>query len=264
MEIEPEMNNFVCNFGGRLVSEMLETKSPTISNADYWFEAENIVVELKCLTKDKSDDSRPRDSLELKFNDLINSGTWPDPGPGSFRVNSTDFPIETQHELYALFARTIRKRLSKANAQIKATRDWLNRPEAYGLVLLANDGNFQLEFNQLMAAVDEALGKNFSAIEGLVVFSENMLISLPEHLATHAISHARPWIPASREGHRDLPADFLRRFHQGWANHTGKLLGQEIPILSQIGHDVLNQSRIDRRVSTTILKNASREPSSPR
>ena len=148
---------------------------------------------MKCLTKDKSDDSRPRDSLELKFNDLINSGTWPDPGPGSFRVNSTDFPIETQHELYALFARTIRKRLSKAETD-QSDAGLAQSTRAFGLVLLANDGNFQLEFNQLMAAVHEALGKNFSAIEGLVVFSENMLISLPEHLATHAISHARPWI----------------------------------------------------------------------
>lgn len=238
------MNRFVCVFGGQLVTDVIGTLSPPFPNADYWFDSENIIAELKCLSEDKTSDPAMHAAINKLFNHFIDSGQMPDPGPGIFRVQSKRCPWAFQQELYKIFARPIKRRLHKANQQIKATRKYLNRPDAHGLVLLANDGNYCLELNQLMCAVDFALGQNFSSIDSLVVFTENILSNTPitdRHVAT--------WIPASREGHLEISTDFLYRFNEGWARHVGQLIGEDIPIIREVEHSVLDLCFYDQAVS---------------
>src|SRR5436190_1110453 len=105
--IELEMNRFIQQFGGALVADLVQTSNPQFANADYWFEQDNIVVELKCLSEDKTNDVRLRAVIQKIFDSFVDSGRIPDPGPGVFRVNSNQMPIEFQRQLYRVLSRSI-------------------------------------------------------------------------------------------------------------------------------------------------------------
>jgi hypothetical protein len=244
--IEPEMNFVVQQLGGTLVADLVRDRSPQFANADYWFERDNVIVELKCLSDDKTYDPQLRRALNKLFDSFIDSARIPDPGPGVFRVNSKNMPLDFQRQLYRLLARSIKRRFRKANQQIKQTRELLGRHDAYGLVLLANDGNYRLEPAQLMYAVDTALSRDFSAIEGLVVFTVNLLSTGPG-IEPYA-SHANVWIPASRDRHRDLPDPFIERFFEAWVRHLRDLIGEKIPVLRDREHSELEHWRYDQRL----------------
>jgi hypothetical protein len=245
--LEPEMDKFVRNFGGQLVLDALGTRSPPFANADYWFERDNVVAELKCLSEDKSDDVQISAAMNKLFNDLINSGRMPDPGPGRFIVQSANCPVEFQKGLYKILARPIRRRLHKANRQIKATRVKLGCPDAYGLVFLANDGNYRLEPAQFRCAVDVAIGRDFSGVEGLILFTVNMLSTSP--IIQEHSSHAALWMPCPRVGHRALPDEFVRRFIDDWSKHVGQFVGEEIKVVRDFDAEQLESFRCDQKVS---------------
>ena len=245
--IEMEMNRFVRSFGGQLVVDAVGSASPPFANADYWFERDNIVAELKCLSDDKTDDRGQQAAVQKLFDSFVDSGRMRSPGWGRFRVGSKNFPVEFQLALYRTLARPIKKRLAKANRQIKETRQKLGRTDAYGLVLLANDGNYRLEPAQFLAAVDVALGQDFSAIDGVVVFTVNLL-STAESFQQYA-SHANVWIPCSRAGRREIPDDFLHRLCEGWGAHVAEFLGEEIPTIPDVEHEELETLRYDHKIS---------------
>lgn len=241
------MDKFVQSFGGQLVLEALGTQCPPFPNADYWFKRDNVIIELKCLIEDKSNDSRISAAMSDLCNKFINSGQMPDPGRGRFIIQSKDCPLELQKGLYKIVGRSLRRRLQKANRQIKATREKLGCPDAYGLVLLANDGNYRLEPTQFRSAVDQAIGKDFSGIEGVVLFTVNMLSSSP--IIQEHSSHAALWMPCPREGYRDLPDNFLQRFSDGWIKHVGRFIGEDIKVLGDLDAEQLDSFRCDQKVS---------------
>src|SRR5664280_1621304 len=223
------MNRYVRNFGGSLVTDMLGTTSPPFPNADYVFRVENIVAELKCLCEDKTDDEKLQASIQKLFDGYVDRGLIPNPGYGKFVVQSKDLPVELQNDLYRILARPIKRRLDKANKQIKRTKEHLKMDSAHGLVLLANDGNFKLEPAQFAHAVNVALGNDFSAIDNLVLFTVNMLATVPK-----MERHALVWMSASRNGHPVVSEEFLNRFFVGWTRHISSVIGEEVPIVGPI------------------------------
>jgi hypothetical protein len=240
------MNRFVREFGGQLVLDVVGP-NPSFANADYWFDRENVVAELKCLSEDKSQDPRQRAAIQKLFDSFVDSGRIPDPGVGLFRVETKDCPAEFQRGVYKILARPMKRRLDKANRQIKVTRRKLGREDAYGLVLLANDGDYRLEPAQFRQAVEFALGTDFSAIEGLVLFTVNLLSTSPA-IGPH-MSHANVWMPCARPGHRVISQDFLSRLCDGWFKHVGHLIGEPIPVLHEVDPAQIESFVCDQRVS---------------
>ena len=236
------MNEYVREFGGSLVLDALGTRSPSFPNADYVFRSDGVVAELKCVSEDKSEDRRMQSNIEQLFERFVKAGRIPDPGYGEYRFYSKDCPVEFQRDLYRILARPIKKRLDKANRQIKLTKKHLEMPEAHGLVLLANDGNYRLEPAQFAHAVKIALGQDFSGIDSLVLFTANLLSVLPGQE-----KHVLSWTVASRVGHPSPPEKFLNRFFVGWTRHVGRKIGEDIPLIGPIGHQNLEAMKYDQK-----------------
>lgn len=114
-------------------------------------------------------------------------------------------------------------------------------------MLLANDGNYRLEPAQFRQAVEAALGNDFSAIEGLVLFTVNLLFTGPA-MEPHA-SHANVWMPCSRMGHRVISQDFLGRLADGWSKHVGRLIEESIPVVHEANPADIEGFVYDQRVS---------------
>jgi hypothetical protein len=249
IDIESEMNRFMPEIGGSLVSSFAGCNAQ-FANADYFFREENIVAELKCLSEDKSSDERQHRAILNLFENYVRRGLITDPGAPTIKINSVDYPKEFQRDLYCIIAKPIRWHVEKANRQIRETKNALSRSTAHGLLLLANDGNFRLEPDQLMYALDLTLGDRFSSIDSVIVFTENMLTT------TRGFDlHIAPIVPASRKGHAELSKSFFDRFVTGWSRHTSSLYGREIRVFRDIETGHLGSLRYDRVVSSNRYRN---------
>lgn len=242
IDVTKEMDRFVKSFGGQVGLDLFGP-NPDFSNADYVFPQDKVVAELKCLTDDKSADEDLQKKLEELFESAIQRGFIPDPGPGRHILETKGTPLQFQREVYAVISRSIIRRLSKANKQIKETKARLNLPEARGLLLLCNDGNFRLEPAQWVHAVRVALGNDFSSINSVVQFTVNMLSTTPT-----MGQHANLWMSGVRPGIKPVPEDFIHRLGEGWARHVGQLHNMPVTWNQTLDAKDIESLKYDRQI----------------
>jgi hypothetical protein len=182
---EDVFRRFVEDFGGDIVPEEAEDSE---RSADYFFCQYNVVAELKCLVVDRTA------ATYNKLSEIIEQRRRKEPGP-SERPNPYDvlFPfIGAEDEKFTIpFDKTFQQTWGRvllmpfeniirdANRQIRATKERLCIPSAYGVVLIFNEGNLlhatAPQYFVLLAG--QAIQKpqsgerRFPHIQGLVYFS---------------------------------------------------------------------------------------------
>ena len=243
-DIETEFNRFVVNSGGRLVSEIVGS-SPKFNNADYLFRDVNVISELKCLREDKSHDKRFQQKVQERFDSWIDKGLVPNPGPGTFRLESKYLPLQCTNELYKIYQKPINRIVDKANRQIKQTKKHLNLPEAKGLLLLVNDGNYALELDVLAYAVTQCLGIRYKSINMVVIFTVNMFVHMKGIEKNLLV-----WMPAERKELEIIDPEFLNRLQVGWMRHLEDITGVEILCAGQIEANELEMIRYNHRFNS--------------
>src|SRR5204863_2121803 len=96
-------------------------RSPSFRNDDYIFRRENIVAELKCLVDGKAKDPRQHRKSALLLERHMKRGGTPY-FSGRRLMQSKNCSPACQRELSETIARPIRKRIRKANQQIRETK----------------------------------------------------------------------------------------------------------------------------------------------
>ena len=177
IDLESEFTNFVRSFGGEVLEDTYGTSLP-FANADYYFRGQNIVGELKRLVDNKSEDENIREKIQAKFDRWMQDGRIP-LFYGKRIIESSTLPEECQRELLDVFKPALRRRILKANKQIRETSEFLNTPDAKGLLFICNDGNYALEADAVIYLIGKVLGRNCSSINSVVYFTANMLASSP-------------------------------------------------------------------------------------
>src|SRR6266567_7159531 len=137
LHIESSFNEFVKEFNGELVSELLPA-NPSFDNADYLFRNDNVVAELKCLEKDILDGIDFKAKLNVLYDTWVRKGLVR-PAWGTVEINTATLPIQCQQEIHSIIKNPIERTIKKANRQIRETKEHFNLPNAAGLLLLAND-----------------------------------------------------------------------------------------------------------------------------
>ena len=131
--------------GGEVISELMSDTGKLAKNADYLFRAEQVIAELKCLESDLTKSAEYQAKLERLHGSWVARGLVAPLAPGMRRIiNARNLPLPCAHELIDTVKPVIEKRVRKANEQIKQTKRTLNMPRAYGLLILANDGNYAI------------------------------------------------------------------------------------------------------------------------
>jgi hypothetical protein len=147
IDVEATFIEFVGTFRqGGLLKDFVSSLPIGANNADYYFPDDNVIVELKTLEKNPLDDSASLErrimsaykSLGYEFHDFL---AW------LFRRNN--FPDDVNRRVFSKTSDYIIKAVKKAKKQIDDSRLILRKPDACGLILVANSGNDTIELMQL-------------------------------------------------------------------------------------------------------------------
>lgn len=243
IDIEKEMDVVSDSLGGSRVDAILGKPLP-FETADYFFQRENIVAELKTLQKEQF--AVMVSHLESLTQEWGSRGLIRLPrGSNIFQIDS--LPESEQLRFYEKGEEQMNKVLTKANRQIKKTKEALNRPEAHGLLLLANDGNTFLEPQIAMFLLSRAMfnrdgTKNFSGIDRLIYFTAN----LP------SVSGVGPntmvWIAPRFGEHATHMDPFMDTLQRAWMTHFDKLQGKYSPVFHIDGKALVNVRIRDSKV----------------
>lgn len=220
LHIESSFNEFVKEFHGELVSELLPPNP--LDNADYLFRNDNVVAELKCLEKDILEHEDSKAKINALYEEWMRKGlvgvVW-----GTVEINSATLPIECQRELYSFIKKPIERSIKKANKQIKQTKADFNLRNASGLLFLANDGNYSLESAHLIDIACKILSNQYSGIDGFVYLTVNMRAMKPGYERDVNV-----WVPKYRNHNASL-IKWVDRMAEAWGRFYAKKIGQDVP-----------------------------------
>jgi hypothetical protein len=234
IKVEETFDEFVKEFGGELVRDLLPKNKDIPLNADYLFRNEGVIAELKCLEKNDYGSKE----IEKKFNKI--HAAWLQRGLvqlGQINPRAIDvdkLPLSCQNDLDNLIGRQIKTHLAKANAQIKQTKLTLGLTNAKGLLLLVNDGNHLLEHIVALRLLNKRLKTTYTGIDKFVYFTVNLRALSPNGNAV------RVWLDAhSRENVNEISDDFTNSLRMGWLSFLQSKVGDrfvesELPSIEAI------------------------------
>jgi hypothetical protein len=217
IDVAKELSVCVKQLDGTVLDETLHR--PKFANADYWFPSYRVVAELKCLTEDLSSKEDFNESVAVLYDSWIKRGLIPRAQQERVQFNLRDIPTKCARE----FIEPIKKRLEastvkKANRQIKETKLHLNAPDAKGLLLLVNDGNYMLTPTMMLHLLARILTGKYSSIDSVIYFSVNEMTSVP--------GVQRPslfWIDGLVPGREPVEERLRRDLQTEWVKHHSRI-----------------------------------------
>jgi hypothetical protein len=223
--VEPTFNEFVLDFGGELVSDLIENESERPLNADYLFRNYNVIAELKTFGKDLFNTDEDKDRIISIIKKHINTGAVSSDKAFRWLMGQEQIPYEYRRDMLSLARRYIERALIKANKQITSTKDLLSKPDLRGLVLLANNGNYFSDPPEAVLLITQVMQEHFmeSSIDGFVYFTVNTVAKIPGN--DRELSY---WVPSYRKDGDDL-AGFVNLLGAKWGDFYSAKIGQEVP-----------------------------------
>jgi hypothetical protein len=224
--LQPLIDQFVREFGGEIVADLIGNLNPP-RNADYFFRADRVIAELKSLERDTFGES-----FRQKIGALM--ADWQRRRLllvyGMTQVQLRRLPPICQAEFLEVFGNSLRRLLRNADEQIRETKDLLQIPEAKGLLVVASDGNQDLQPHDIWYVLTRLLQKKhadgrpqFSHIHALAYFNPRMLVRLPGSDQPTFL-----WLSGARRGDDRELKDFLGKLSQAWFIYAGRMVGHSL------------------------------------
>jgi hypothetical protein len=220
-------NPFVKSFGGDLVGTLIDSKNPP-PNADYLLKSHSAILELKALEQQSFGEAHKQKvgALMADWQQRRLLRVY-----GTQRIDLKMLPPECQNEWLDVLGKPLQDNiLAKANQQIRKTRELLNLPDFKGVLLIASDGNEDLQPDLIWFLVKRILQKKhpdgspqYSNIDGVAYFNPRMPVWVPA-VQRNAIF----WIgPRNPEDHEMV--SLLQTMASAWHRYFGSLRGETFP-----------------------------------
>jgi len=223
IDVEMELRKVVSAIGGSVLDHQFST-APAFENADFVFHAEKLIIELKCLTKDTI--SSPTNQAKAEnlwrrcyVKRLVSA---PRKNPHDWR----SLPPTIQNQFYEIRTRTIKKRLHKANRQIRETKANLSLSDYTGAVILVNNGIKSLTPPAFIHGAQLALQRDFREIDQIVFMTANLFTVMRNVPLPILI-----WFILSISEKAGKEAKLLERLGHAWRGHYESTTG--IPAAEQ-------------------------------
>lgn len=225
--VEASFDAVVKQMGGELVGSLMP-KGDKPPNADYLFRSQSVIAELKCLEKE-TDTPEYREAMQRLADDWMKRRLILI--YGTRRIDLQKLPRECQRDWFKLVESPIQKHIvADANKQIRETKKFFSLPEAKGLLLLANEGNFYFQPQDVLGMLSRMFAKKkengqalYSHIDLVVFFSANVTVRSPtlgEDTLLWAVAPRRPMDAAL--------ADFLEQLRRSWIEHYERAIGTKV------------------------------------
>jgi len=183
--------------------------------ADILFETDNLIVEIKSLTSDRRNDPQVATKLGEVFLQNANLG-----GPipfGEMTVRLHDLPTSLAERSLRVVGKRVRAEVAFAAKQVQATRDVLQIPDAFGLVVFVSppDG---IGHASMAWLINDVVGKteDHHGLDGALVIETSL------GLATELASASNSFSAFSSISGRTLPDGFGERVAEAWECATGQ------------------------------------------
>lgn len=139
-------------------------------------------------------------------------------------MNLRELPPECAREFLDPIKRKLEtSTIPKANRQIRETKKHFGAPEAKGLLLLANDGNYMLPPSMMTHLLSRILKTQHSSISSVIYFSVNEVASVPGVNIPSTF-----WIDAVVLGREPVALEFRRELQEAWMRHYSTLVPEPV------------------------------------
>lgn len=225
--VEDELATCVEPIGGIRVTNLLG-RAPSHKNADFFFDDANVIAELKCLDEDKIHDDKIIEKVSSLYLHELNADRAPVIIFGEVRMTTSGFTPAFTDEIMSLYRIPIERRVRKANRQIAETKQALNRPDASGLLLVANNNHTALDPWHAWKLLDDIVKKpDYEHIDAAVLFAGNLGAKFPEHQ-----ERVEYWLEFHRESNHPVDIKFLETLRISWFQQLGKMFGSNVVTLA--------------------------------
>lgn len=206
---EKTFDAFVKTAGGRRFDEIYP--NPSFLNADYIFEQEKVIIELKVLETEFKNTDQFREKMKI-----VNQNIYAkhQKTPLAMDPKVTSLYLKSFLEL---FRAPIARIIKKANAQIKSTKENLDYSEYDGILLLINDNLKELPPRLMLGTLGRILNGAYSSVRA-VIYLTNHYIVIPGDEYGRVL-----WAPLYADAHSDGLVDFVDRLGKEWFDYCESL-----------------------------------------
>lgn len=213
-DVEEFFNEYVEFFGGQLISKLPHNLSDR-PNADYLFKDHNVIAELKCFQKDLFNESEDIPRIFKLLDKWERQRLIKPEEKVSIVLGTKKLPNECYKDMLDACLKTIDRAVYKGNKQIAESKSTFSMPDAKGLLLLCNDGNYFLQNSELIGLVATIMQRKYlkSDIDGVAYFTIKQVARMPKSPWDYT-----PWVPLYRDENDQRLGDFINELGRRFLN----------------------------------------------
>lgn len=222
--VEATFDNFIADFGGRKISDLIAQKAQMPLNADYIFEEQNVIAELKTL---EGIYSGP-DAFKQLMQAYIDSGCTSSDVMGLL-LSGEEVPDAAATLMKKRIRRSIEQRIKRARKQLRKSKETFGNRDTRCLILVAMDQEPFFGHKTMLLNLAKIMGDNYTDehTDGVIYFNPNTPTQMrPDGLELSS------WIPFYRDDEVNLQlSKFVNLLGNRWLNYLGGQFGETNPIL---------------------------------
>lgn len=218
IDVEESVRQVVRAMGGRVLADSLP-KDPGFDNADFVFDQEKVILELKCFEDDnvfsEANQTKARDLWTRWYRKHLVAG----PVPNEFDWKKLSHTH--QIEFIALHTRSIQGAVRKANRQIRETRAHLGLTGYQGMLMAANNGITSVPPPWVIEGIRLNVQRHhYTEIRHFIFFTANMVVAGSDRRTVHF-----PWVNFDLHEDGSMNTDLTDRLAAAWRERHRQLLG---------------------------------------
>lgn len=218
-EFDPEtfIDEFIEFAGGARLTKILGA-SPQTDNADYFFQQDSVIMELKILKTDFWESNAEK--LEAVRNEFLRKNKIT---AGMILGTDKSYPWELFFAQFKVLRDALQKITKKANKQIKSSKSLLNAPDARGVAMFLIDGFYSVSPFVIIESLHEPITRQFSAVDAIIIisFRRKVTLDLGDGLFDYFIFE-----PRYKPNRPEWLSDFINQLGLQWFDYMQLLSGK--------------------------------------
>ncbi|MCW8349253.1 hypothetical protein MD535_25045 [Vibrio sp. ZSDZ65] len=217
IDVESFIDGFIQSIEGQRIDDNLP-QEVNFNNADYVINFAEHLIELKCLDENQIENNS---FLRNVFNrhqehwSYLNSVEAKSKTPEKLARETVDkFKVEVENAMYS----RIKKIITKANKQLRETKDYFGYEDYSGTIWIVNDNNTALSIESQVNLVSRVLnGSNYSNIQSVVLSNVNMHVVSESKTLPHLF-----WVPVFRDSADEKVQGLMYFLGECWKIYLSK------------------------------------------